>query len=251
MAKTLLKDDGVYVHEDFLNGKAVLRLAELNAKVPAMRIRRESNKSTSEVVLVSKDWWDTQVAAYAAVDAATFAFNAELKADDYLGRSLNMMVDLITGKVQVAALAKKVAAEGLTLKNLKVFSFMDTKAYYVDDSDVVAREPSTIKHGVIKGYLMHPKHYAALAATPVAGSYAGTGDGTLDLKLRNGGAIAETITLLATSATTFSVTGSVTGLMGTATVGTLFESPQLSALITAGATPFIAGDQFVRTSVVF
>lgn len=63
--------------------------------------------------------------------------------------------------------------------------------------------------------------------------------------------VAETITLTATSATNFTRTGSATGAMSAVTVGTTASHGSNGALggytylITAGATPFVAGDTFV------
>ncbi len=56
--------------------------------------------------------------------------------------------------------------------------------------------------------------------------------------------IAEMFTLQADSDTTFSVTGSTSGDLGTATVGTAFVHPKLNFRINAGTTPFAAGDTF-------
>lgn len=77
-----------------------------------------------------------------------------------------------------------------------------------------------------------------------APAYGGTnvGNGTLGSVSEPAGAVAQTITLTATSATTFSVVGSVSGALGTATTGTAFTSPQFNGTITAGATPFAVGD---------
>jgi len=247
--KTILKDDGIFVHEDFWAAKAAMRIAELNPTNPYMRIRRESSKVDSEAVLVSKAWWDNRVDAYETAVAATFSANLEIVADDHLGRNIHTMIDLIRGKVQTPALAKRVAAEGITLKNYKAYAIVDSKAYYADDSDAVVLEASTKKKGNIKAYLLHPDHYTALSAAPVAGSYTGTGDGTMDAQLHQGAAVAETITVTASAATTFTVTGSVTGAMGVATVGTLFDSPQLSILLVAGTIAFVAADEFVFSSV--
>jgi flagellar hook protein FlgE len=58
------------------------------------------------------------------------------------------------------------------------------------------------------------------------------------------GSAAETITITALNATQFSVTGSVSGLLGTATVGTPFVSGQIGFTLNAGATAFVAGDRF-------
>jgi hypothetical protein len=75
-------------------------------------------------------------------------------------------------------------------------------------------------------------------------SFTGTGNGAMTS--RNGGtsSIAETFTITATSATTFSVVGSISGNIGTATVGTTFTHAKLTFLISAGGITFVAGDVF-------
>lgn len=74
-------------------------------------------------------------------------------------------------------------------------------------------------------------------------SYTGTGNGRLEVEAGTD-PVAEDITFTATSATEFSVVGSVSGAIGTLTVGTRFASAQVNALITAGATAFVATDAF-------
>src|SRR5579871_6270793 len=69
------------------------------------------------------------------------------------------------------------------------------------------------------------------AGTP---SYGGTNVGN--------GTVTQTITMTATSATQFSVVGSVSGALGTATVGSPFSCPQLNCTINAGSTAFASGD---------
>jgi len=88
----------------------------------------------------------------------------------------------------------------------------------------------------------------SLTLTPLgstgAPSFSGTGDGIIS-GLRGGPAsTAETITLTALDATHFSVTGSVSGALGVATVGTAFTSNQIGFTINNGDTPFEAGDTF-------
>jgi hypothetical protein len=75
-------------------------------------------------------------------------------------------------------------------------------------------------------------------------SYSGTGNGTLTQVEATADAVAETITLTASNATTFAVVGSVTGAMGNATVGTEFVSAQVRFLITAGSVAFTSGAAF-------
>ena len=64
------------------------------------------------------------------------------------------------------------------------------------------------------------------AGTPVYGT-GNVGNGTVSGLGVNAASVPQTITLTATSATQFTVTGSVTGALGTATVGTPFTSGQL------------------------
>lgn len=75
-------------------------------------------------------------------------------------------------------------------------------------------------------------------------TFAGDGDGTLT-QLYGGPATAEeTITLTFTKATEATVAGSITGSIGTATVGEVFTSDYVTFLLTAGATPFAKDDEF-------
>jgi flagellar hook protein FlgE len=85
---------------------------------------------------------------------------------------------------------------------------------------------------------------ATTAPTAGAPGYTGTGNGVMSAVTAGAASVAETITMTATSATSFSVVGSVSGALGTATVGTPFTSGQIGFTITAGSTAFIAGDAF-------
>ena len=75
-------------------------------------------------------------------------------------------------------------------------------------------------------------------------TYSGTGNGVMSGVTAGPAAVAETFTIAAVDATHFTVTGSVSGLLGTATVGTPFTSGQVGFSIAAGSTAFVAGDTF-------
>lgn len=83
-------------------------------------------------------------------------------------------------------------------------------------------------------------------------SYVGTGNGSI-LGVSNGvgaytggaASVAETFEITATSSTEFSVIGSVSGNVGTATVGTAFIHAKIEFKIVAGSTAFVVGDKFV------
>jgi flagellar hook protein FlgE len=79
---------------------------------------------------------------------------------------------------------------------------------------------------------------------PAAPAYGANnvGNGTVTGLAATGATVAQTVTLTATSATQFSVVGSVSGNLGTATVGTPFTSGQLDFTINAGSTAFAVGD---------
>jgi hypothetical protein len=79
-----------------------------------------------------------------------------------------------------------------------------------------------------------------MALTP---SFVGTGNGTI-AALGGSAGVAEVITVTFTDATHFGVVGSVSGSLGTGTVGVAFASTKANLTITAGGTAFIAGDVF-------
>lgn len=244
---TLNKDDGIFVYEDYLKGRAALRIKELSGDIPSQSIKRNSN-GTTEAVLVSQTWYATRQAAFDAADAPTFDSLAEKRDDDYMGGNLSLMIDLILGRRQVASRAQKLANEGITQDCFKSYDICESKPYWVDNSNAITLEANTKQGGVSVAFLLHPGEYAALAAAPVATTYAGTGDGTISSSLHPGGSIAETITVTATSATTFDVVGSVSGALGSVTIGTTFVSPQITIDIVAGGTAFVATDEFTITS---
>jgi hypothetical protein len=75
-------------------------------------------------------------------------------------------------------------------------------------------------------------------------TYAGTGDGTFTAYGGGASSVAETFTITATSATNFTVVGSLAGSIGPATVGTPFAHAKIEFTLTAGGTPFVSGDVF-------
>jgi phage tail sheath protein FI len=54
----------------------------------------------------------------------------------------------------------------------------------------------------------------------------------------------ESIDIIFTSATEFTVQGSVSGIIGNGTVGVAFTSTKVNFTVTSGSTPFVAGDYF-------
>ena len=79
-------------------------------------------------------------------------------------------------------------------------------------------------------------------------TYAGTGNGTLTAYKGGTTSVAETFTITATSATNFTVVGSVSGSIGPATVGTPFSHAKIAFLISAGGTAFVSGDAFILST---
>ena len=71
-----------------------------------------------------------------------------------------------------------------------------------------------------------------------------TGTGTCTQVYGGPDAVAETITVTLTNATTATVVGSVSGSLANATVGTVYSSAQVTFLLTAGGTAFANNDTF-------
>jgi hypothetical protein len=245
---TFLKDDGLFIYEDYLKGRAALRIKELSTAIPSQVIKRTSG-GDPQAVLVSKAWYDARVAAFNAGDTPLFSNLKELVDDDFMGSNLSLMIDLIRGKKQTVLQSASTTNRGITQDDFGVWSIVEFKEFFRDDSTAVPFEDTSRLGGDVQALLLHNAHHAALAATPVATIYAGTGDGTIVSTLHHGGAVTETITVTATSATSFDVVGTVSGAIGTLTVGTTFVSEQITIDITAGGTPFVATDVFTIDSV--
>ena len=246
---TLLKQDGTYIYEDFRNPRRTAQhLRELTTANPSYSVKRQSNDLKPQLVIVSKAWWDAKALAYASANG--FSYSSTTISDSFLAKNFSSIADLMQGRAQTQALVRKVTDQGLSHKDFKVFTVVDSSKFYKDDSDVIKLENSTAVAGNAIGYVLHPAHFAALSAAPTATTFAGAGNGTMVTGLHHSGAVAEIITVTATSPTSFTVAGSVSLAMGTLTVGVLFESPQVELLITAGTTPFAAADFFTITSIV-
>lgn len=74
--------------------------------------------------------------------------------------------------------------------------------------------------------------------------YAGTGTGTMSAIAADVNAVPEIWTVVFTSATQFSVTGSVSGATAGGVVGSLYDNNSVNFMISAGSTAFVAGDEF-------
>ena len=94
----------------------------------------------------------------------------------------------------------------------------------------------------VNGYYINIGTSGWTATVP---SYSGVGNGTIsDITVNQGTADAEFWTLTATSPTTFSVVGSVSGAQAGLTTGVLYTGTQFALTITAGSTPFVNGDYY-------
>lgn len=103
-------------------------------------------------------------------------------------------------------------------------------------------------------FLLKVRQASTLGAPTDPGA-ANTGNGTVTNRTGRSAGVTETITLLCVTAGgagvgVFSVTGSVSGLIGYARVGTAFTSDIIGFLINAGGTPFIVGDDFAIAATV-
>ena len=79
-------------------------------------------------------------------------------------------------------------------------------------------------------------------------TYSGLGDGTLNDALVGASALeAQEWTVMAVAPTVFTVTGSVTGIKPSATVGVPYSNGFISFVLNAGSTAFIPGDTFTIT----
>lgn len=78
-------------------------------------------------------------------------------------------------------------------------------------------------------------------------TYSGTGNGKMTQIAADVNTIDETWTVTFTSATNFTVTGSVSGPTASGVIGVAYDNNFLNFLISAGTTAFAAGDEFTVT----
>jgi len=91
----------------------------------------------------------------------------------------------------------------------------------------------------VKGFLCDAKK-----AYNIAAGGGNTGDGYVSAERAGAAPVDETWTLTATSATNFTVTGSVSGAQAAATVATPYDNGIVAFTIIAGDTAFVATDSF-------
>lgn len=78
-------------------------------------------------------------------------------------------------------------------------------------------------------------------------TYTGTGNGKMTQIAADVNAIDETWTVTFTSATNFTVTGSVSGPTASGVIGVAYDNNFVNFLISSGTTAFVAGDEFTLT----
>lgn len=78
-------------------------------------------------------------------------------------------------------------------------------------------------------------------------AYTGTGNGTVTALIGTATSVLEVITVTFTSATAFDVAGSVSGSLGSGTVGVAFTASVCAFTLVAGGTAWVAGDTIVFT----
>lgn len=97
-------------------------------------------------------------------------------------------------------------------------------------------------------YLTAKQGRIAIPTTGLAFTYGGTGNGTISFLAGGSDSREETITMTATSISggfmRFSIDGTVSGHIGTATADTAFTSTRINVTITTGGIQYVHGDRF-------
>lgn len=250
MSITILKHSDTYVFADYLNGRAARRCRELTDAAPVQIISRRKEDGAPLMALLKPSYWDAYLADFAAIDAAPWAYQIANKTDDFLGGNLTTLSWLLNATPEVKSATSRVAQDGTSNAAFEVYQILNTVPYSKQD---FANSPGGAPQGgEIIAYLVSYDLYLGMQQSPVATVYTGTGNGTIAPQLCPGLSVAETITLTCTSAVAdggiFSVVGSVSGSLGTLTVGVPFVSFQFKCTISDGSIDFIVGDNFVVDS---
>lgn len=249
MITTLLKNDGKFVYEDYTKGKAAYKFNDL-AVDRVHAVYRKTNDAEPVVYMVSASWFEERITLYAQYQAAIPFYKAILTSDDGLSQNFSLYVDLVLAKIQTKDMGPKIVLEGSNNESFTAIEIFNTAHFDIDTNTTLPEDSKTIG-GVVRGYMLHPLQYAALNAAP-AGAYAGAGNGMLSkLELYNPmQIILLTCTVAAADGGTFSVQGSVSGVIGNAMVNMPFTSPYVSFLLKDGSADFIVGDVYRVVPIV-
>tara|TARA_R110002072_G_scaffold298960_2_gene473718 strand:+ start:6825 stop:8483 length:1659 start_codon:yes stop_codon:yes gene_type:complete len=138
-----------------------------------------------------------------------------------------------------------------SLAGISTTRFSDTSRNFGVDGgveliwlDSTYRTPKTLPYE--SAFYNLSSEFPAMAPTETAEvtQYSGVGDGTIIKPFKYNGSPTENWTITATSATNFTVVGSVSGAQPDATVDVFYDNSIIRFLIEDGATPFVSGDVF-------
>lgn len=130
------------------------------------------------------------------------------------------------------------------------FRDVSSQIFFTDSFNVNFKENHTILYNLqnvwgrsdVNGFSLTNMSEGSLASTP---GFTGTGSGSLSsITMTVVTVVVETWTLTATSPTTFSVVGSVSGAQAAATVNVPYDNGIVQFTINSGVVAFIAGDAF-------
>jgi len=156
---TILKQQGLYVYDDYYRAKAILRIRELNDTNPVQKIYRSRTSIHAEAILVNPYWYNLKS------PASPLPIEIETVSDDYLSVNLSSMVNILLGRPETTAQTRMIVDEGPSQTQFKVYALIQTKEFFHDGSTVVPYEdtPPVKTGGNILAYLISPDLYIAIA----------------------------------------------------------------------------------------
>ena len=150
-SKVILKNDGIFVYEDFTPEKISGRLRELLTD-QVQPVRRTSQPPSNIVAyMISDAWYQAQVKPLEMWEEIT---------DDYFAHNFSTLVNIVNATPEVKAQQSKINEEGPSGGNFKGYIIINTKKYYVDENPGIVEE-SVKKGEAILGRFVSKAHYEA------------------------------------------------------------------------------------------
>src|SRR6185369_11616805 len=163
-SRTILKNDGIFVYEDYKGPKASLRLREDLPVDGVQAIRRTSNAADPVAYIVSANWFDTQITGFAQAGDNLPDFKVHLESDDSLGLNLSSFINLVDDTPEVHAAQHKFNSESQSKDQYQVIGFYDTKEFLKGDILSAPLNNFSRVGGNVLGYLLPVALYTLLAA---------------------------------------------------------------------------------------
>lgn len=166
--KTLLKNDGKFVYDDYKPQKIGKRLVDLG--VDEIQPVRRTTNGPIVAYMVSETWFQAKVEEFDLASTAMPDAIFDEVSDDFVAHNFSTLVNTINGVSQVKSQIPKTNAEGPQVGKYKGYILINTKPYkmdpYLTKNETFASSQAIVEGAVKKARLLDPAHFNEIFTGP-------------------------------------------------------------------------------------